>query len=131
MLVYSATTAKAYKTYHTTEAMTTSQKEQFHRAFKKYVIEEFKKKEKLVSYKFDGNKKLLSRNVFSVTVYSFYHSANLKNLAMYKKMPNWHYFNTGKDVETICKKTITLIKAAGYKAEYKDSGTILMWKVRK
>lgn len=85
MLVYSATTAKAYKTYHATEAMTTSQKEQFHRAFKKYAIEEFKKKEKLVSYKFDGTKKLLSRNVFSVTVYSFYHSANLKNLAMYKK----------------------------------------------
>lgn len=131
MLVYSATTAKAYKNHHEIEVMTTSQKDQFHQSFKKYAIEEFKKKEKLVSYNFDGTKKLFSRNAFNVSVYSFYHSTNLKSLAINKKLPSWGYFNTGKDIETICKKTITLLKVAGYKAEYKDNGTILMWKVKK
>ena len=49
MLVYSAATAKAYSVYHKTKVMSTSQKEQLYRAFKKYAIEEFKRTEKLMS----------------------------------------------------------------------------------
>ncbi len=69
---------------------------------------------------------MFSRNVFSVTLYSFYSSSTLSSLALSKKHPHWVYFNTGSDVEKACKKTITMIKVAGYKAEYSKHGTILM-----
>ena len=59
MLVYSAATAKAYSVYHKTKVMSTSQKEQLYRAFKKYAIEEFKRTEKLMSYNYDGRTKFL------------------------------------------------------------------------
>ncbi|HEL2007514.1 TPA: hypothetical protein ACT2IF_000428 [Streptococcus suis] len=126
MLVFSTATAKVYKTYHQTEVMSTNQKEQFYRAFKKFAIDRYKR----TGRQFDGTSRMFSRNVFSISLYDFYLSPERKNMAMSKKLPNWQYFNTGKDNETICKKTITLIKAAGYKAEYKN-GTILMWKVKK
>ena len=114
MLVYSASTAKAYKLYHKTEVMTTAQREQFCRAFKKYVIERYK---------------VFSRDVFGVSLYEFYNSSALSALAISKKLPMWEYFNTGNDAEMVCKKTITMLKAAGYKADQKN-GMIYMWKVK-
>ena len=54
-----------------------------------------------------------------------------RDTSLYGKLTDWLYFNTGKDVETICKRTITLIKAAGYKAEYNGKNGITMWKVKK
>ncbi len=131
MLVYSAATAKAYSVYHNTKVMSTSQKEQLYRAFKKYAIEEFKRTEKLMSYNYDGRTKFFSRNVFNASFYSFYQSRYFRDTPLYDKLPTWLYFNTGKDVETICKRTITLIKAAGYKAEYNYKNGITMWKVKK
>ena len=131
MLVYSAATAKSYSVYHKTKVMSTSQKEQLYRAFKKYAIEEFKRTEKLMSYNYDGRTKFLSRNVFNASFYSFYQSRYFRDTPLYDKLPTWLYFNTGKDVETICKRTITLIKAAGYKAEYNYKNGITMWKVKK
>ena len=118
MLVYSAATAKSYSVYHKTKVMSTSQKEQLYRAFKKYAIEEFKRTEKLMSYNYDGRTK-------------FYQSRYFRDTPLYDKLPTWLYFNTGKDVETICKRTITLIKAAGYKAEYNYKNGVTMWKVKK
>ena len=73
MLVYSAATAKSYSLYHKTEVMSTNQKEQLYRAFKKYAIEEFKRTEKLMSFNYDGRTKLFSRNVFDSRFYNFYH----------------------------------------------------------
>ena len=131
MLVYSAATAKAYSVYHKTKVMSTSQKEQLYRAFKKYAIEDFKRTEKLMSYNYDGRTKFFSRNVFNASFYSFYQSRYFRDTPLYDKLPTWLYFNTGKDVETICKRTITLIKAAGYKAEYNYKNGITMWKVKK
>ena len=131
MLVYSAATAKSYSVYHKTKVMSTSQKEQLYRAFKKYAIEEFKRTEKLMSYNYDGRTKFFSRNVFNASFYSFYQSRYFRDTPLYDKLPTWLYFNTGKDVETICKRTITLIKAAGYKAEYNYKNGVTMWKVKK
>ena len=131
MLVYSAATAKSYSLYHKTEVMSTNQKEQLYRAFKKYAIEEFKRTEKLMSFNYDGRTKLVSRNVFDASFYNFYHSKYFRDTSLYGKLTDWLYFNTGKDVETICKKTMTLIKAAGYKAEYNGKNGITMWKVKK
>lgn len=131
MLVYSAATAKSYSVYHKTKVMSTSQKEQLYRAFKKYAIEEFKRTEKLMSYNYDGRTKFFSRNVFNASFYSFYQSRYFRDTPLYDKLPTWPHFNTGKDVETICKRTITLIKAAGYKAEYNYKNGITMWKVKK
>ncbi|MFS9078733.1 hypothetical protein [Streptococcus infantis] len=131
MLVYSAATAKSYSVYHKTKVMSTSQKEQLYRAFKKYAIEEFKRTEKLMSYNYDGRTKFFSRNVFNASFYSFYQSRYFRDTPLYDKLPTWLHFNTGKDVETICKRTITLIKAAGYKAEYNYKNGITMWKVKK
>ena len=131
MLVYSAATAKSYSVYHKTKVMRTSQKEQLYRAFKKYAIEEFKRTEKLMSYNYDGRTKFFSRNVFNASFYSFYQSRYFRDTPLYDKLPTWLYFNTGKDVETICKRTITLIKAAGYKAEYNYKNGVTMWKVKK
>ena len=59
------------------------------------------------------------------------HSKYFRDTSLYGKLTDWLYFNTGKDVETICKKTMTLIKAAGYKAEYNGKNGITMWKVKK
>lgn len=126
MLVYSSSTAKAYKLYHKTEVMTTTQREQFCRAFKKYAIERYKK----TGHHFSGKSRMFSRDVFSISLYEFYNSSVLGSLALSRKLPMWVYFNTGNDVEMACKKTITMLKAAGYKAEYKN-GYILMWKVKK
>ncbi|EHI75840.1 hypothetical protein HMPREF9184_01746 [Streptococcus sp. oral taxon 058 str. F0407] len=131
MLVYSAATAKSYSVYHKTKVMSTSQKEQLYRAFKKYAIEKFKRTEKLMSYNYDGRTKFFSRNVFNASFYSFYQSRYFRDTPLYDKLPTWLYFNTGKDVETICKRTITLIKAAGYKAEYNYKNGVTMWKVKK
>ena len=131
MLVYSAATAKSYSVYHKTKVMSTSQKEQLYRAFKKYAIEEFKRTEKLMSYNYDGRTKFFSRNVFNASFYSFYQSRYFRDTPLYDKLPTWLYFNTGKDVETICKRTITLIKATGYKAEYNYKNGVTMWKVKK
>lgn len=64
MLIYSAPTAKAYRILHKTEVMTSNQKEQFCRVFKKYAIEQYKR----TGRKFDGRTRMLSRNVFSVTL---------------------------------------------------------------
>ena len=125
MLVYSATTAKAYKLYHKTEVMTTAQREQFCRAFKKYVIERYKR----TGRHFSGKSKVFSRDVFGVSLYEFYNSSALSALAISKKLPMWEYFNTGNDAEMVCKKTITMLKAAGYKADQKN-GMIYMWKVK-
>lgn len=130
MLFYSATTANIYKKtrpFDKIETMTTAQRDQLCRTFKKYAIDKYKKS----GMHFDGSSKLLSRNVFHVNFYDFYNSPELANLAMSKKLPHYQYFHTGNDVENACKKTITLIKAAGYKAELNGNREILMWKVKK
>lgn len=129
MLVWSTKTAKSYKPYHNFDVMTTAQKDSFCRAYKKYAINSFKEAQKKVSYKFDGSSGLFrGRHVYTVRLHGFMQSQDFRNLALSKKIVSWPYFKG--DMENICKKTMTLLRAAGYKVEFDGQYGINMWKVK-
>ncbi|HFI0553964.1 TPA: hypothetical protein ACGO3Y_002183, partial [Streptococcus suis] len=129
MLVWSAKTAKRFNPYHySPKVLTTAQKDQFCRYFKKYIIESFKYNQKRVSYKYDGTYRFLRRNVFSVCIPDFFHSSEFREMPLGKKLPDAYYFNFEEDRIAIFKKTIILLKKAGYKAEI-NGNYISVWKV--
>ncbi|HEM6338644.1 TPA: hypothetical protein U2D04_000206 [Streptococcus suis] len=129
MLVWSAKTAKRYQPYHYFKVMTTAQRESLCRAYKKYAIKAFKLAQKNVSFKFDGSPKIFrGRNVYHVNLGDFWNSEDFRNLAVSKKVVSWIIFKD--DMEDICKKTIPLLRAAGYKAEFDGRYGLSMWKVK-
>ena len=118
---YSALTAKKHLSK---TVMTTAQREQLHKNYKKYVIYRFKNKPDSVVYDgggFFSDRKL--RTMFHVWMESdIFQSSGIAK----KSVPFWEYSSEDKD--KIAKKTAVELRKAGYKVEVLDNGGLSVYK---
>ena len=121
MYYYSAKTAKSHVSKL---VMTTAQREQLHKNYKKYVLYEFKNKPKSIVY--DGGGIFSDRKLR--TYFHVWMGSNIfKSSSIAKKsVPYWEFSSDDKD--KIAKKTAIELKKAGYKVEVQDNGGLKVYK---
>lgn len=118
---YSATTAKKH---FSSAVLTSTQRDQLHRNYKKYAIEEFKKASK--TSVFDGSG-LWHPKKFRVYFHKWQSSDTLRSTALGKKVVGFHqYFDDDK--KKIASKAATEIRKAGYKVDVDDHGGLYLYK---
>ncbi|HEL1633937.1 TPA: hypothetical protein TXL60_001295 [Streptococcus suis] len=107
--------------------LTTAQKDQLHRNYKKYAVEEFKKASKTTV--FDGSG-FWHPKKFKVYFHKWQTSDVLHSTALAKKLPP-HYQYSDDDKKKIASKTATELRKAGYKVDVDDYGGLYLYKPAK